>query len=199
MGPVLDRKGFRRGGNAMQGLDASVVTVGYSAVWGCFEHPPSHEPPKELSEKRRCVLREIPVLWHLLSCGYEHKKLKEQNFPLPGVTEQRTSPSLVATKGANSKQSPDNSHADLPWRSSISVSWSITFTLEKNESNLRSAPTSRPQHTKTGRPRETGNQSNDRLLSTMPESTNLPCWDATLPLPLLTTRPQTKRPPWAKQ
>lgn len=46
MGPVLSRKGFQGGGKAMQGLDASVITAGYSAefafnVFLVMNHPKS--------------------------------------------------------------------------------------------------------------------------------------------------------------
>lgn len=51
----------------MQELDASVITAEYSAefalnVFLVMNHP------KSCQKKRCCVLREIPVLWHLLSC-----------------------------------------------------------------------------------------------------------------------------------
>lgn len=98
--------------------------------WVCFEHPPSDEPPKELSGKRCCVLREIPVLWHLLSCWYEPKKLKEENFQLSSVTKQRTSLSLMPTKGKNSKQSPDSSHRFSLDKQHHWVSQITTFSLE---------------------------------------------------------------------
>lgn len=168
----------------MQELDASVITAEYSAefalnVFLVMNHP------KSCQKKRCCVLREIPVLWHLLSCWYEPKKLKEQNFQLSSVTKQRPSLSLVPTKGRNSKQSPDSSHRfsldkQHPW-----VSWIITISLEKVDPNLNPSPTRRHKGLKEwdgGTQRKPLNLNNNQLWSPTPESSTLPCWAATLPL-----------------
>lgn len=163
--------------------------------WVCFEFLPSHEPPKELSEKRCCVLREIPVLWHLLSCWYEPKKLKEQIFQLSSVTKQRTSLSLVPTKGKNSKQSCDSSHRFSLDKQHHWVSWIITFSVEKIEPNLNPAPTRRYNRLKEWDGGTHGTPSSWTITScdALPQKAP-PCPAELPPSPLLTART-----PWAEQ
>lgn len=126
----------------MQELDASVITAGYSAEFALNAFLVMNHP-KSCQKKRCCVLREIPALWHLLSCWYEPKKLKEQIFQISSVTKQRTSLSLVPTKGKNSKQSPESSHKFPLDKQHHWISWIITFSLKNIEPNLNPAPTRR--------------------------------------------------------